>query len=72
MILYHYTEFNNGLDDVNTLGGACSGRLKTMQKKFSGWQNETMKLADGGSVVAVCPVILSVSRATDIPAFFVK
>lgn len=43
-----------------------------MQKNFSGWQKETMKLADGRAVEAVCPVILSVSRATDIPAFFAK
>ena len=37
---------------------------------FRGWRRTTLTLPDGRVVEAVCPVILSASRATDIPAFF--
>lgn len=37
---------------------------------FRGWRKTALTLPDGRVVDAVCPVILSASRATDIPAFF--
>jgi hypothetical protein len=37
---------------------------------FKGWEKRWTKSADGSRVEAVCPVIVSASRATDIPAFF--
>ncbi len=37
---------------------------------FRGWQKEKIKLTDGKKVDGICPVIISTSRATDIPAFF--
>ena len=37
---------------------------------FRGWRKTTLTLPDSRVVDAVCPVILSASRATDIPAFF--
>jgi DNA repair photolyase len=37
---------------------------------FKGWGKEKIVLADGSSTEAICPVIISASRATDIPAFF--
>lgn len=39
---------------------------------FSAWDKEKIDLADGTSADAICPVIVSASRATDIPAFFAK
>jgi len=38
--------------------------------KFRGWERRPLTLPDGRQVEAVCPVIVSASRATDIPAFF--
>jgi hypothetical protein len=37
---------------------------------FRGWEKDDLTLPDGRVVDAICPVIVSVSRATDIPAFF--
>lgn len=37
---------------------------------FRGWEKESLRLPDGSMVDAICPVIVSASRATDIPAFF--
>lgn len=37
---------------------------------FRGWDKESVRLPDGTSVDASCPVIISASRSTDIPAFF--
>jgi hypothetical protein len=37
---------------------------------FRGWGKQQIKLPDGREVSASCPVIVSASRATDIPAFF--
>jgi len=37
---------------------------------FRGWEKESVTLPDGRVVDAACPVIISASRATDIPAFF--
>jgi hypothetical protein len=37
---------------------------------FRGWNKAEIRLADGNRREAVCPVIISASRATDIPAFF--
>ncbi len=39
---------------------------------FRGWDKEPIALADGTSARASCPVIISASRSTDIPAFFSK
>ncbi|MDD4872317.1 MAG: DUF1848 domain-containing protein [Kiritimatiellae bacterium] len=39
---------------------------------FHGWDKEKITLADGTKANAICPVIISASRATDIPAFFAK
>jgi len=36
---------------------------------FKGWERESVRLPDGGTAEAICPVIISASRATDIPAF---
>lgn len=37
---------------------------------FRGWEKQEVTLSDGRTVDASCPVIVSASRATDIPAFF--
>lgn len=37
---------------------------------FRGWEKEKLCLPDGREIDASCPVIVSASRATDIPAFF--
>lgn len=37
---------------------------------FRGWAKQQITLPDGRAVDASCPVIVSASRATDIPAFF--
>ncbi|MFC1777319.1 DUF1848 domain-containing protein [Pseudomonadota bacterium] len=37
---------------------------------FGGWKKEKLTLPDGNVVEASCPVIISASRATDIPAYF--
>ena len=37
---------------------------------FRGWEKEKLTLPDGNVVDASCPVIISASRATDIPAYF--
>lgn len=37
---------------------------------FRGWEKKKLTLPDGRVVDASCPVIVSASRATDIPAFF--
>ncbi len=37
---------------------------------FRGWEKDKLALSDGRKVDAFCPVIVSASRATDIPAFF--
>ncbi len=37
---------------------------------FRGWEKEKLTLPDGNIVDASCPVIISSSRATDIPAYF--
>jgi hypothetical protein len=37
---------------------------------FRGWDKQQITLPDGRTVEASCPVIVSASRATDIPAFF--
>jgi hypothetical protein len=37
---------------------------------FRGWEKDDLTLPDGRVVDAICPVIVSASRATDIPAFF--
>lgn len=37
---------------------------------FQGWEKSELRLPDGREVDAYCPVIVSASRATDIPAFF--
>ena len=39
---------------------------------FSGWETDIINLPDNKSEKAICPVIVSASRATDIPAFFAK
>ncbi len=39
---------------------------------FRGWDKEKISLQDGTEVNAICPVIISSSRATDIPAYFSK
>ena len=39
---------------------------------FRGWDKEPVTLANGTSASASCPVIISASRSTDIPAFFSK
>ena len=39
---------------------------------FKGWKKEKISLAGGSQAEAVCPVIVSASRATDIPAFFAE
>ncbi len=39
---------------------------------FRGWENKMLTLPDRRVVEAFCPVIVSASRATDIPAFFSK
>jgi DNA repair photolyase len=39
---------------------------------FRGWEKDLLTLQDGKVVEAICPVIVSASRATDIPAFFSK
>jgi len=39
---------------------------------FRTWEKETINLPDKTSQLAVCPVIVSASRATDIPAFFAE
>ena len=36
------------------------------------WDREEITLADGQRVEAISPVIVSASRATDVPAFFAK
>ncbi len=38
----------------------------------SAWEMERIILPDGGSAEAICPVIVSASRATDISAFFAE
>ena len=40
--------------------------------RFRGWAKEPVVLAEGMSVSASCPVVVSASRSTDIPAFFPK
>lgn len=37
---------------------------------FRGWDKDVVRLPDGTSVDASCPVIVSASRSTDVPAFF--
>lgn len=37
---------------------------------FRGWEKCRIKLENGAGAEAVCPVIVSASRSTDIPAFF--
>jgi len=37
---------------------------------FRGWEKQKLILPDGNVVDASCPVIISASRATDIPAYF--
>lgn len=37
---------------------------------FRGWDKQKITLPDGSAVEASCPVIVSASRATDIPAFY--
>lgn len=39
---------------------------------LQGWDKERINLADGTSAEAICPIIVSASRATDIPAFFAE
>jgi DNA repair photolyase len=39
---------------------------------FNGWDKEKIDLADNTPAQAICPVIVSASRATDIPAFFAE
>ena len=39
---------------------------------FRGWEKEKIRLSDGREVEASAPIIISASRATDIPAFFAK
>lgn len=39
---------------------------------FSTWDKQVITLGNGVSAEAVCPVIVSASRSTDIPAFFSK
>lgn len=39
---------------------------------FRGWEKTQITLADGTQADAISPVIISASRATDIPAFFSK
>lgn len=39
---------------------------------FRRWDKEPVALANGASASASCPVIISASRSTDIPAFFSK
>lgn len=39
---------------------------------FRGWEKQKINLADGSQTEAICPIIISASRATDIPAFFAK
>jgi DNA repair photolyase len=39
---------------------------------FKGWKKEKLLLQDGSITDSICPVILSASRATDIPAFYSK
>lgn len=39
---------------------------------FRGWDKDTITLPDGRTVEAITPLIVSASRATDIPAFFAK
>jgi len=38
--------------------------------RFNGWQKITIKTDDGDSADAIAPLIVSASRATDIPAFY--
>jgi hypothetical protein len=37
---------------------------------FRGWKKSKIVLPNGNKVDAICPVIVSASRATDVPAFF--
>ena len=39
---------------------------------FKAWDKENITLEDGSVTEAICPVIISASRATDIPAFYSK
>lgn len=39
---------------------------------FRGWEKTEINLANGNPAEAICPVIISASRATDIPRFFSK
>lgn len=39
---------------------------------FRGWEKDQITLDDGAQAEAISPVIISASRATDIPAFFSK
>jgi hypothetical protein len=43
--------------------------LKGRSMSFSGWQKVIIKTSNG-SVEGIAPVIISASRATDIPAFY--
>lgn len=42
----------------------------THKQKYMSWQKKDIKVQNGQTVMAQCPVILSASRATDIPAFY--
>ena len=37
---------------------------------FRGWEKSEIKLTNGEWAEAICPYIISASRATDIPAYF--
>ena len=37
---------------------------------MASWSKEEIKISDGTKVLAQMPVIVSVSRSTDIPAFY--
>lgn len=42
-----------------------------MAKTFKGWDRKKLTI-DGTSVEAICPIVVSASRATDIPAYYAK
>ncbi len=45
-------------------------KTKRVNKKFKGWEKVSLRAEDGIEKEATAPVIISASRATDLPAFY--
>ena len=62
--------YSNAIQTLDIVLAEKGAKQKRANKKFKGWEKVNLKIKDGLEKEATAPIIISASRATDLPAFY--